>query len=98
MTVGRQPCHDQHHRRHPDPQRPRHPDRQSAGFGSDGIGGGHALSLPPPAVGMNGSQDHGRPERQAGFLAVVAHVEILLRVCKEKFGCFAGHYALKPNS
>src|SRR5947209_1949696 len=43
---------DQHNRRHADPQRPRQPDRESAGIWSDGMGGGHALSLSPALVGL----------------------------------------------
>jgi hypothetical protein len=46
-------CNDQHEHHHPDPQRPRQPDRESSRFGSDGVGGGHAVRIPRASVGMN---------------------------------------------
>ena len=39
------------------PQRSRQPDRESAVYGRNGIGGGHDGSLPPPSVGMNAKHD-----------------------------------------
>ena len=37
---------DHHPRRHPDPPRPRHFDREAAGGGSEGSGGGHGGRIP----------------------------------------------------
>jgi len=42
-------------RRHPDPQRARHPDRESVAFKSDAIDGGHDVRIARAADGMNGS-------------------------------------------
>src|SRR5262249_9786096 len=46
---------DQHHRCHSDPQRPRQPDRKSAGFGRPRVDGnrGHICNLQPWPVGLN---------------------------------------------
>jgi len=47
-TRRPQPHDDsQHHRRHPDPHRPRQPDRKSAGFRSAEVAGGHAVRILP---------------------------------------------------
>ena len=50
----------QRDRGYANPQRPRQADRDAAGLGSDVIGGGHAVSLPPLPVGMN-ANDFGTP-------------------------------------
>ena len=40
-------------RRHSDPPRPRQPDREAAGDGMEGSGGGRGVRIPRAAVGMN---------------------------------------------
>ena len=53
LRVSQFAINGDHDRRHPDPPRPQRLDREAAGDGSNGIGGGHAASLPAAPVGMN---------------------------------------------
>jgi hypothetical protein len=46
---------DQHTRPHADPQRPRQPDCEAAGFGRDWVGGGHAARILPADAHVNPS-------------------------------------------